>query len=125
MPRNISFRYTADQIRDRSKTVTRRLRWRMAKSGEILNACVQLQGLKKGDKVEKICQIRIISTRRERLDDLLISKDNIAPTLGRIEVNKEGFPNLPIEDFIRMFCEINLCERDQFVTRIEFEYIDS
>lgn len=123
MPRNISFRHTTDQIRARTKTVTRRLRWHMAKPGEILNACVQLQGLKKGDKVEKICQIRVVSTRRERLDALLRSKDNIAPTLGRIEVDREGFPNLPIEDFIRMFCKINLCERDQFVTRIEFEYV--
>jgi hypothetical protein len=123
MPRNISFRHTADQIRDRTKTVTRRLRWHHAKPGEILNACVQLQGLKKGDKVEKICQIRIVSVRRERLDDLLISKDNIAPTVGRREVDKEGFPNLPIEDFVRMFCRINLCCRAQFVTRIEFEYI--
>ncbi len=126
MPRNISFRYTADQIRDRSKTVTRRLRWHHVKPGEILNACVQLQGLKKGDKVEKICQIRVVSVLRERLFSLLEDPlYNASTAYGRREVIAEGFPDLTPPEFIRKFCEINLCEHDQFITRIEFEYIDS
>jgi len=46
MPRNISFALTTKQIRNRSKTVTRRLGWLHIKKGDVLNACVKCMGLK-------------------------------------------------------------------------------
>ncbi len=118
MPRNISFSHTTDQIRDKTKTVTRRLGWVNLKRGEILNACVKLQGLKKGDKVEKLCQIRVVSVKRERLDDLYYMKG-----YGPQEMEKEGFPSMSAREFVEMFCKMNLCQPYIFVTRIEFEYV--
>ena len=115
--RNMSFSLTTEQVRNRTKTVTRRLGWNFLKVGDILNACVKCQGLKKGERVEKICQIRVVSTRRERLFDIVTAIGD------ERELRKEGFPNLSSRDFVDMFCEANNCERDQVVNRIEFEYL--
>ena len=112
MPRNMSFMLTTKQIRNKTKTVTRRLGWKFLKPGDILNACVQCQGLKKGQKIEKICQIRVI--------------DISTPFLWKLsgqDVNKEGFPGMTTGEFMQMFCNEMKCGPWDIVTRIEFEYI--
>ena len=68
---NISFSLTTQQVRDRTKFVTRRNGWKNARIGQVLDACVKCMGLKKGEKIEKICQIRLTGVRQERLDRLL------------------------------------------------------
>lgn len=112
MPRNMSFSLTTDQVRNQTKTVTRRTGWRVIKPGDIINACVKCMGLKKGDKVEKICQIHILSTRWEPLH--IISDE---------EVIREGFPDMTPKGFVEMFCKANKCRPDEVINRIEFEYI--
>ena len=113
MPRNISFFLTTQQIRDRTKTVTRRLGWNFLKAGDVLNACVKCQGLGKGGKIEKICQIRIVSVRKE-----------VIYTITKEDVIKEGFPDYEIWQFIEMFMKHMNCKfSDTIVNRIEFEYI--
>jgi hypothetical protein len=112
MPRNMSFQLTTEQIRDRTKTVTRRLGWRFLKPGDILNACVTCMGLKKGEKIEKLCQIRIVQVSREPLNNI-----------SQCEVTKEGFPEDSPDGFIDMFTCHMKCQRDRHVTRIEFEYL--
>ena len=82
MPRNVSFALTTEQIRDRSKSVTR------------------------------LCGVRIVSIRRERLWDITWS-----------ECEREGFPGMNPEAFVEMFCQQMGGSPDQFVTRIEFEYL--
>jgi len=49
--RNMSFFLTTDQIRNKTKTVTRRDGWLFLKPGDIVQACVKCQGLKKGEKI--------------------------------------------------------------------------
>jgi hypothetical protein len=118
MPRNISFFYTTDQIRDRSKTVTRRRGWKFLQRGDILNACVKCQGLKRGEKIERICQIRVTGVRREMLAFMASN-----PRYGKAESVKEGFPDLSGWQFVKMFCRHMNCDPYQKVTRIEFEYV--
>lgn len=121
----MSFFYTTEQIRNRTKTVTRRLGWRHAKAGEIINACVKCQGLGRGGKIERICQIRVTDVRREplsKMDDDLPSP-NLA-TYGDIEATKEGFPGMTGAEFVSMFCKHMKCLSNEIVTRIEFEYVD-
>ena len=67
MPRNMSFSLTTGQIRNRTKTVTRRNGWWFLKSGDIVNVVEKAMGSKKGEKIKRICQIRIISTWAEPL----------------------------------------------------------
>ena len=115
----MSFALTTDQVRNRTKTVTRRLRWMFAKVGDVVQPVVKAQGLKKGENVEKIGgPIRFVGVRRERLNVLL--EDSL--TSSR-EVVAEGFPHLTKGEFMQMFCDHNGCDDDAFVTRIEFEYL--
>jgi hypothetical protein len=115
MARNMSFSLTTDQIRNRSKTVTRRLGWANLKPGEIVNACVKCMGLKPGEKIERICQIRIVSNEPEVLTDIQDKPDDCA---------KEGFPNMTPRQFLAMFEKNMRCISYTVVNRIEFEYVD-
>jgi hypothetical protein len=111
--RNISFMLTTDQIRARTKTVTRRLGWRTLKAGDELQACVKCMGLAKGEKIERLAKIIVVSVRRERLYE-------ITPE----DVTREGFPGKSADWFIAMFMHEMKVESFAEVTRIEFEYIN-
>jgi len=112
MPRNMSFMLTTEQVRNQTKFVTRRLGWWNLKPGEIVNACVKCMGLKRGEKVEKICQIRILDTRPEPLS-----------AITQEEVILEGFPGWTRQQFVTMFVDHNKCSFGEIVNRIEFEYV--
>jgi hypothetical protein len=114
--RNMSFSATTEEVRNKSKTVTRRMGWKFLKVGDLVQPVVKGQGLAKGEKVEKIGgPIRILSVRREPLYDIADSYH---------DVYLEGFTRSSPADFIRTFIEINNCRFDSIVTRIEFEYTD-
>lgn len=121
MPRNISFALTTDQIRNRTKTVTRRLGWKNLQPGQILNACVKCMGLKPGEQIQRLGQIRVISAVQEPL--VAMMRDE---AYGKAEAAKEGFPQMDGKQFVEMFCEhmrpVNGCVTE--VTRIEFEYVN-
>lgn len=125
--RNMSFMLTTEQVRRREKTVTRRIGWRNAKRGDVVQPVVKGQGLKKGEKVEKIGgPIRIVSVRRERLDAMATQDDYYR--IDHPEVIAEGFYGVPgwhtPVEFISQFCQHNRCQQWDEITRIEFEYVD-
>lgn len=112
--RHISFALTTPQIRDRSKTVTRRLGWRTLAVGTLLQPIVKGQGLKKGETVERIGgPIRVVNVRRELLYHIT-----------QEDVVREGFPAMRPYEFIEMFMRHHGCDSDTEVTRIEFMYVD-
>jgi len=113
MPRNMSFMLTTEQIRNKTKDVTRRLKWLFVKPGDILNAVEKGMGLKKGEKVVRICQIRVVSTRLEELNK--ITKEDCI---------REGFPQMEPREFVEMFCKHNKCEQTRTINRIVFEYLE-
>ena len=108
----MSFALTIDQIRNRAKTVTRRNGWWFLKSGDVVNAVEKAMGLRRGEKIKRICQIRIVSTWAEPLN--AITGD---------DVEKEGFPGWTPQDFIEMYSKHNRCLDIDPVNRIEFEYV--
>lgn len=109
----MSFALTTKQVRNKTKDVTRRLGWWNLKPGDIVNACVKCMGLKKGEKVEMICQIRIISTRKEPLF-----------VISRADIIREGFPGMEQGEFVEMFCKSHKgCLPQTDINRIEFEYV--
>jgi hypothetical protein len=71
-------------------------------------------GLKKGEKIEKLCQIRVVNVRRESLWNITDP-----------ECAKEGFPKMCVHEFVRMFRKEMKCQSTQEVTRIEFEYLEN
>jgi hypothetical protein len=115
---NISFALTTQQIRNQTKTVTRRLGWKNAKPGQVLQAIVKGQGLKKGEHPEKLCKIVLLKVRREPLNRMEIETD-----YGRQECRSEGFPAMQPGEFVDMFCEHNGCTPTTVITRIQFDYL--
>ena len=113
---NISFSHTTAQIRNRTKTVTRRLGWLKLKAGTLLCAVEKSQGLKSGESVVRLGIIRVVSVTREPLDA-------IADHPG--DVGREGFPDWTAAEFIRFFKESFKLKPGQLVTRIEFVYAAS
>ncbi|MEL6894980.1 MAG: hypothetical protein AAFP90_02640 [Planctomycetota bacterium] len=118
MPRNISFMMTTDQVRNQTKTVTRRIGWRFLNVGDVLTACVKCQGIKKGEHIERICQIRVIGIRREPLSRMIDDRK-----YGKQEATREGFPEMSGREFVLMFIRSMRCEALDDGTRIEFEYM--
>ena len=110
--RLISFAHTVDQIRDRTKTVTRRRGWRFAKPGMQLRAV---------DRSPRCCEpmetlgiIEIVSVHREPLDAITAE-----------DLRDEGFPGMSREEFLEMFTRtfaVSTCQEPVTVTR--FKYID-
>lgn len=115
MPRNMSFSMTTEQVRNRTKTVTRRKGWDFLKPGDVVNAVVKSMGLKKGEKVERICQIRVLSIRSERLMHM-----------DPMDCVREGFPEWSVYEFAEFITgETNWHESKRMkYNRIEFQYID-
>lgn len=115
--RNMSFTLTTEQIRKRTKTVTRRLGWTFLKPGDLICAVEKIRGLKKGEKVKRLATLLVTSVHRESLEELF------APN-GLDEVAHEGFPGMSPDDFIDFFAESHKCAPDAVVTRIAFDYCE-
>ena len=113
--RNMSFIHTKEQMRARTKTVTRRREhtWKFLKVGDQLQAVERTQGIPKGGHVVPLAVIEVVSVSVERLC-----------FITQAEVNAEGFPEMTKEDFIEFFCRTFKCSPDAFVRRIEFKYIE-
>ena len=70
MPRNQSFMHTKEQYRNHTKTVTRRLGWKFAKVGDVVNGCEKCQGLKPGEKIVVMGQHIFVGLRWEQARSL-------------------------------------------------------
>lgn len=113
MPRHISFSMTTQQFLDGLKDVTRRMGWKNLREGDTLIAARKCMGLRPGEKIDRLGEIRVISVRREPLN--AIDKD---------DVRREGFPDWSVAQFIEFFCKGHQgCTPKSIVTRIEFEKV--
>lgn len=121
--RNMSFALTTEQIRQRSKTVTRRVGWLHLKPGEQIRAVKKCMGLRPGEKLEPLAVLRVVSVRREPLRALLDDE-----AYAREEIRAEGFDwhDWHPSTWIAMFCGTHKgCTPETEVTRIEFAYEQS
>lgn len=111
--RRISFSMTKSQVRDRSKTVTRRQGWLFLKVGDLLQGVEKAIGLKPGEKQVKLDVVRIVAVRRERIDAIIDA-----------DVAREGFPSMSADEFMQIYCRAMRAQPSDECTRIEFEYVD-
>lgn len=109
MPRRMSFSKTIEQMRARTKTVTRRIGWEHAEPGMRITAIEKGMGLRRGERQVVLGEIEVVSVRRERLAD--ITADDVA---------REGFPGWTPAQFIELFG----APPERVVTRIEFKHCD-
>jgi len=115
---NLSFFMTPEQFKNRTKTVTRRFGWWNAMPGQIFKGVEKSQGLKKGEGVNYLGEIRIKSVTQERADAIIHYADSL------MELAREGFPDMPPQEFVTMLCKANRKVVSDTVNRIEFEYVD-
>jgi hypothetical protein len=117
--RLISFAITTDQIKNRTKTVTRRVGWKKQDPGVVLYGVVKAMGFPKGSSgnIEYLDQVLPLSITREPLYKLVQDEE-----YGKAEAFKEGFPELDGFGFVDMFTRDMKCSNNAAVTRIEFGY---
>jgi hypothetical protein len=119
--RNMSFSLTTEQMRRRTKDVTRRCAWWKLRAGDRVMAVEKGMGLKAGEKAVRIHAIEILSVRPERLDKMLTEL-----TYGMDEVRREGFPEMSPLEFVTMFCATHDTRKARgatIVNRIEFRHL--
>lgn len=122
--RNMSFMLTTAQVRERTKTVTRRTGWKGLQPGQELRAVEKGMGLKAGERIVTMATIRVVSVRPEPLSAMINDTD-----YGLAECEREGFGNHPTlrwpSQFVEFFCNSHRgCTPTTVVQRIEFEYLD-
>lgn len=127
MPRLMSVAMTKQAVVERRKTVTRRKGWwtdkngrRILKPGDRLTLCEKVQGRKPGEPLVRLCDVEVISVRREPLRNVARYSLQTWP-----EVVAEGFPGMSAEEFIQtFFVDAQGIQFDDDVTRIEWRYLD-
>lgn len=114
MSRLMSVAFTEDAVRARTKTVTRRKGWLFLKPGDRLTLCRKVMGRRPGEPLVRICDVEVVSVRRERLG--AVTADEVA---------REGFPGMRPDQFmIRFFTAPQGIFEFDDVTRIEWRYLD-
>lgn len=141
MPRLMSFAKTVDQIRNRTKTVTRRDGWGWLEPGTILWACEKTMVLQKGETATKICKIRVDDVQREEVRDVLcttcdgngkrngVDEEHDCEVCGGTgaspsdDVERKDFDDMTGAEFVEFFkSELGVAPGDM-ITRIEFRYL--
>lgn len=123
MARLMSVAFTEQAVRDRIKTVTRRKGWwkdkngrRLIQPGDRITLCRMVLGRKKGEPLERICDVEIVEVRREQFGLIYDEPDGVA---------REGFTDLSPAEFIkRFFAEAQGISPWCEITRIEWRYLD-
>jgi hypothetical protein len=119
--RRMSFPQTASHVRERMKTVTRRVGWRFLKPNDLIQAVEKAGRLKTGEPVRVLAVLRVRDVRVEPLSRLI--KD---ARYAEDELPREGFPCWSRDDFIQRFLRTHrLKTADTDITRIEFEYVEA
>lgn len=114
----MSFALTVDQIRSKTKTVTRRCGWWFLGVGEEIIAVNKTMGFKKGEHPVHLARLRVVSARPEPLHAITAE-----------DVKAEGFATHPMvkgspSAFVAMFCQTHKdCTPETIVNRIEFDYL--
>lgn len=127
MPRLMSVFFTEDAVRNRTKTVTRRKGWTFLKPGVRLTLCRKVMGRKRGEPLERICEVEVVSVRRESLAVLADWYGDAEYREQCAEIRREGFnPDVlgPAAFVHKYFVKAQGMEPDDEVTRIEWRYLD-
>lgn len=113
MSQLMSVALTEQQVRDRIKTVTRRLGWRFLQAGVRLTLCRKVQGRRRGEPLVRLAEVEVVAVRREPLWDI-----------DQEDVIREGFPDWTPDMFLAFFVHKMRCAPNTEVTRIAWRYLD-
>lgn len=124
--RLMSCSLTTDAVRERRKTVTRRLGWKLLGAGDRLWLCEKVMG-RKGAPLVRLAYVEVVSARRERLwsiDEADVVREGLRHDDSDFaEWDAEtGYPT-PLS-WTQWFCDHMDVMPDDLVTRIEWRYLD-
>jgi hypothetical protein len=108
----MSVSLTEDAVRERRKTVTRRLGWVFLRPGDTLTLCRKVMGRKPGEPLERIAEVEVVDVRREPLG-----------AIDHMDCYREGFPEFDPTDFVAFFCSHMKATAATEITRIEWRYL--
>lgn len=112
MARLMSVALTTDQVRARTKTVTRRAGWQMLTPGDLLTLCPKVRGRRPGEPLERIVTVEVLAVDREPLSAITAA-----------DVIAEGFPEMTPAEFVDFFCTTHTgITAESEITRIEWAY---
>jgi len=116
----MSFSHSADEVRARLQTVTRRVGWRFLKPHDLVEAVARDAPATGRRDVRVLAVLRITDVRVEALSRLLRDA-----RYAEDELPREGLPCWSRDHFIASFLRRHrLKTADVDVTRIAFEYVD-
>lgn len=94
MPRRMSCSITTQQVRDRTKTVTRRHvdTWKSLKPGDRLTLIEKGMGLPRGSKQVVLAEVEVTSVQVEYLYKV-----------DTADIAREGFPGMAPSDFVALW----------------------
>lgn len=120
---------TEQAVRERRKTVTRRIGWQTLTPGTRLTLCRKVQGRKRRDgtvePLERLAEVEVVDVRREPLWDITdddIAREAVDPALFEERYTDTGQPTTGA--WVAWFCEQMNVMPDTTVTRIEWRYLD-
>jgi hypothetical protein len=114
MPRLMAVSLTEPQVREKTKTVTRRAGWLMLRPGDQLTLCRRVMVRRRGEPLDRIAAVIVVTVRRERLDAITAA-----------DVAAEGFPNWTPAESISFFCRTHHgCKPGTEITRIKWCYLN-
>jgi hypothetical protein len=117
----MSVSHTERAVRERRKTVTRRLGWLFLKPGDRLTLCRKVMGRRPGEPLERIAEVEVVSVRREPLSAITDADLDREGVEAPFEVAGRSVT----EAWASWFAWTMGCSVDDEVTRIEWRYIDS
>lgn len=124
MTRRMSCSLTIEQVRDRTKTETRRVTWTWVdlKPGDRLLLIEKGMGLKAGQKQVVLAEVEVVANDRVRLRDLT-----------QADVDAEGFPQMTPDEFVAFWINAHraqlgmhpnhLLSVDAYCRRIKWRYL--
>lgn len=110
----MSVAFAEQAVRDRTKTVTRRKGWQFLKPGDRLTLCRKVMGRKPDEPLERICDVEVVSVRREPLYMVRFND----------ELLREGCGHLSWREFHENYFAPQRVLINDDVTRIEWRYLD-
>lgn len=129
----MSVSHTEQAVRDRTKTVTRRLGWRFLKPGDRLTLCRKVMGRKPGEPLVRIVEVEVVDIRRVLLPSINsedIEREGVPPEAytpviaGRQDPHELECGGCRYVNWVGWFARTMGVSTDAEVTRIEWRYLD-
>jgi len=127
MSRLMSVSLTEDAVRDRRKTVTRRLGWMFLEPGDRLTLCRKVMG-RMGEPLVRLAEVEVVSVRRVPLDPMpevdidLEGVDVSAWAMNDHEARCRACRPIAWADWFARTMGVSIAAQ---VTRIEWRYLDT